>query len=105
MLSFIVSFPFIYVDAGKNNTQQTLFTLVKNWTKSLDNKEFGDAKLMDHSKSFDTLNHDVLIAKLHAYGFQYDACKLPYSYLTMQLHRTKLNMPFGSLEELMKGVT
>ena len=27
MLSFIVSFPFTYVDAGKNNTQQVLFTL------------------------------------------------------------------------------
>ena len=26
--------------------------------------------LMDLPRAFDTLNHDLLIAKLHAYGFQ-----------------------------------
>ena len=36
---------------------------------SLDNKGYGGAILMDLSKAFDTLNHDLLIAKLHSYGF------------------------------------
>ena len=41
--------------------------------KSLGNKGFGGAILMDLSKAFDTLNHDLLIEKLHAYGFQHGA--------------------------------
>ena len=37
--------------------------------KYLDRQEFGGAILMDLSKAFDTLNHGLLLAKLHAYGF------------------------------------
>ena len=46
------------------------------------NKGFGGAIWMDLSKAFDTLNHDPLIAKLHAYGFQHGALKLLHSYLS-----------------------
>ena len=37
---------------------------------------------MDVSKALDTLNHDLLIAKLHAYGFDMKTLKLLHSYLT-----------------------
>ena len=37
---------------------------------------------MDLSKAFDTLNRDLLIAKLHAYGFSEESLKLIKSYLT-----------------------
>ena len=37
---------------------------------------------MDLSKAFDTLNHDLLIAKLYAYGFSKTALRLIKSYLT-----------------------
>ena len=59
---------------------------------------------MDLSKAFDTLNHDLLIAKLHAYGFQHDALKLLHSYLSKRWYRTKVNTSFNSWEELIKGV-
>ena len=58
------------------NTQQVLVSLIEKWKKILDNKDFGGAVLMDLSKAFDTLNHDLLIAKLHAYGFNRDSLKL-----------------------------
>ena len=59
---------------------------------------------MNLSNAFDTLNHDLLIAKLHAHGFQHDALKLLHSYLSKRLQRTKVNAPFSSWEELVKGV-
>ena len=86
----------ILFDSFGFNTQHSLLTLVENWRKRLDNKGFGGAILMDLSKAFDTLNNDLLIAKLHAYGFEHDALKLLHSYLSKRWHRTKVNTSFSS---------
>ena len=51
------------------STQQALVFLIEKWKKILGGKGFGGAVLMDLSKAFDTLNYELLIAKLHAYGF------------------------------------
>ena len=59
---------------------------------------------MDLSKAFDTINYDLLIAKLHAYGFSYDALSLIQSYLTDRWQRTKVNMSFSNWTELLSGV-
>ena len=59
---------------------------------------------MDLSKAFDTLNHELLIAKLHAYGFQKNSLKFIYSYLCNRWHRTKINNTFSSWAELIQGV-
>ena len=71
---------------------------------SLDNKGFGGAILMDLSKAFDTLGHDLLIVKLHAYGFDKNALKLIKFYLSTRWQRTKINSPFSTWSELTKGV-
>ena len=63
------------------NIHQALSVLIENWKKVLDNKCFGRAVLMDSSEAFDSINHDILIAKLHAYGFSNNSLKLLYSYL------------------------
>ena len=47
--------------------------------------------LMDQSKAFDTINHERLIAKLEAYGFDHDALAILLSYLPERWHRTKIN--------------
>ena len=46
-----------------------LLSLLERWKNILDKKGYGGAVLMNLSKGFDILNHDHLIAKLHAYGF------------------------------------
>ena len=59
---------------------------------------------MDLSKAFDTINHDLLIAKLHAYGFSKESLKLIKSYLSNRWQRTKVNLSFSSWSEVILGV-
>ena len=59
---------------------------------------------MDLSKAFDTINHDLLIAKLHAYGFHKRAVKLIKSYLSNRWQRVKINTSYSSWSALLVGV-
>ena len=64
------------------NTQYALLSLIEKLKNTLDNKGYTDAVLMDLSKAFDTINHELLIAKLHAYGFSKQALKILFSYMS-----------------------
>ena len=70
----------------------------------LDKKGFAGAILMDLSKAFDTLNHELLIAKLAAYGFDKSALKLISSCLSNRWQRTKINKSYSSWSKLLTGV-
>ena len=59
---------------------------------------------MDLSKTFDTLNHELFIAKLHAYRFNSDLVKLINDHLSNKWERTKINTSFSSWAELIQGV-
>ena len=58
-----------------------LIRLIKNWKQSLDNQKFVRAVLIDLSKVFDCIPHDLLVAKVHPYGFSIDLLKYICSYL------------------------
>ena len=57
---------------------------------------------MDLSKAFDTINHQLLLAKLHAYGFRKQALTIVYSYLSNR--KKDKNRFFSSLMDLIIGV-
>ena len=78
--------------------------MIEKWKKSLDNKGIAGAILMDLSKAFDTINHELLIAKLGAYGFEESALTIILNYLSDQWERTKINTSFSTWIELLKGV-
>ena len=59
---------------------------------------------MDLSKAFNTINHDLLIVKLRAYGFDKRSLKVIFSYLNKRWHRTTTNQNFSLWEELLQGV-
>ena len=46
---------------------------------------------MDLSKEFDYLPYELIIAKLHIYGFDKTSLRLMHSYLTGRYHRVKIN--------------
>ena len=87
-----------------NSTQYALLNLIESWKKYRDNHGYSAAVLMDLSKAFDTINHDLLLAKLHAYGVSKNALKLMMSYLRNRYQRTKVNGEYSSWEELLTGV-
>ena len=55
-------------------------------------------------KAFDTINHQLLAAKVHAYGFDRDSLEIILSYLWNRYQRVKFNRMFSSWTELIQGV-
>ena len=81
------------------STKDALVRLVEKWKKVIDNKGYTGAILM--SKAFDTINHELLIAKLHAYGVDRASLEIMHSYLTNRWQRTKkINETFSTWSEL-----
>ena len=67
-------------------------------------KKHTGALLTDLSKAFDCINHDLMIAKLEAYGFDYKDKKLIYSYLTNRSQRVKVNSEYSTWSRIQTGV-
>ena len=55
------------------STQQCLILMLEKWRKALDNHNVACPLLIYLSKAFDCLSHELLIAKLAAYGFDHES--------------------------------
>ena len=63
---------------------------IKSWRQSFDSRRYSRAVLMDLSKAFDTINHELLIAKRHTYGFNKESVELILDYLSNRWQRQRL---------------
>ena len=52
--------------------------------------------ILDLSKAFDTINHDLLLTKLKAYGFSLNALKLVHNYVNNRKQQVHINNKFSS---------
>ena len=106
IISYIDKFlsPYLFGYRKGYNTEQCLIVMLEVWKKSLDGKSKAGAILTDLSKAFDCLNHDLLIAKLEAYGFDKNALLFVSDYLKGRKQRTKVNGSYSSWLELLFGV-
>ena len=86
------------------NVQHALISMIEKWKSTLDQKGYAGAVLMDLSKAFDCMNHELLLAKLYAYGFSKNALKMVRSYLSNRWYRIKVNYEFSSWVEILTGV-
>ena len=84
-----------------------LFGLRKGYSTAQclnDQNKYVGAVLTDLSKAFDCLNHQLLIAKLEAYGFGKQALNFIYNYLYNRNQRTKVNSKCSTWREIRSGV-
>ena len=59
---------------------------------------------MDLSKAFNTINQDLLLAKLKTYGFSKDALTLMCSYLKTRKQKIVINNSASTAQTIIEGV-
>ena len=84
--------------------QYALLAMIERWKLSYDKGGHAGGVLMDLSKAFDTINHHLLVAKLHAYGFSKNALEIVYDYLCNRWQRTKINTSFSDWSKILTGM-
>ena len=86
------------------STQHALIRLLEKWRRCLDRSRLVGTILMDLSKAYDCLPHDLLIAKLAAYGLDISSLSLLYSYLNNRYQRVKIGSHRYTARKMKIGV-
>ena len=87
-----------------HSAQHCLLVLIEKCRKVLDKRGFAGLLLTDLSKAFDCIDHELLIAKLHAYGFNIKSLEFIHSYLYDRIQRVKINSSFSHWSKVESGI-
>ena len=83
--------------------QTVLLRVLEDWRQALDNNLYTAAILMDLSKAFDCLPHNILLEKLSAYGLSSNSVKLFSSYLSNRKQQIKIGNIVSSWGNITKS--
>ena len=72
--------------------------------KGLDNSGLVGTMLMDLSKAYDCLHHDLLIAKLDAYGLDKPSLNFINSYLRFRTQRKTIGSSYSDWANVTRGI-
>jgi hypothetical protein len=89
---------------SKYSCNNVLIYFTESLRNSLDQNKHVGCVLMDLSKAFDCLNHDILINKLESYNVSTTSCKYIKSYLSNRKQRVKLQNTYSPWKDLTIGV-
>ena len=78
--------------------------MTEKMKEARDKNKVCTALLTDHSKAFDCVKHDLLIAKLHAFGFDCKSLGVIYKYLNNRVQVTQVGSNYNEILELTFGV-
>ena len=87
-----------------HSTQHALLRTIETWKTHLNKGDKIGAIFMDLSKAFDTIDHNMLLAKLSAYGFCARSLKFIRSYLTNRYQRCKIGSSYSNWRRIKCGV-
>ena len=87
-----------------HSTQNALLNMIEKWKHALDKGRKVGTIFMDLSKAFATLNHNLLLAKLNAYSFSFNAIKIIQSCLSERFQRVNINSNFSEWCKMLLGV-
>ena len=87
-----------------HGSQHCLVKMLENWKNALDKSESVCALFVNLSKAFDTINHDLLLAKQKAYGFSGDALTLMWSCLKNCKQKVVINNSASTTQTVIAGV-
>ena len=106
MVPYLNSILSVFISAYRKNysCQHVQLRMIEMWRRCLDENKVVGAILMDLSKAFDSLPYDLLIAKLHAYGFTHNALTLLLSYLSERTQCVKKYNTFCLFKLILSGV-
>ncbi|MDQ5930176.1 MAG: hypothetical protein QG594_1963 [Bacteroidota bacterium] len=89
--------------AGRS-CELALNTIVEDWREDLDDNREVVAVFLDLSKAFDTVDHQLLLKKMHFYNFSSKFVKLITNYLTDRAMKVKIDGCLSKSEPLKVGV-
>ena len=69
-----------------HSTQHALPRLLNHWKRALDDSNIVGTVLMYLSKAYESLPHDLIVAKLETYGIGYKILGFIFEYLTNSKH-------------------
>ena len=87
------------------STQYALKNVLQKWQKCLNASDgIVETLLIDLSKAYDCVNHDLIIAKLKAYGVGENSLRLIQNYLSQRQQRVKVGSSFSEWLEIILGI-
>ena len=94
------------VSAYRKNysSQHVLIRLLEEWRKCLDNNYVVGGVLIDLSKAFDCVPHDLLIAQLEAYGINKNLLACLHPYLSNRKQCVHINNVTSDFETIISRV-
>lgn len=87
-----------------HSTETCLLFLTDYIRKEIDSGKFCGMVLLDLQKAFDTVDHQILLTKLKALGFNNLACEWIQSYLSGRSQRVDINSTMSGAREITCGV-
>ena len=89
---------------NKRSTQHSILDIVNIIHSNIDNRKFSCGIFIDLKKVFDTINHEILLAKLENYGVRGVLNSLFRSYLLDCRQLTKIDKCISESEMIICGV-